>query len=149
MDEDVGNCVAVHCKGGKGRTGVMVASWLLYSRWGGGGGGFASASSALELMRKFEQFFRMNLCMGRAFVRSLCAFCDCMIVWLCVRAGVRACGRACVRACRFSTTVVDALQWFAMARTGESAKAAQGVSTASHTRARAHTNTHTLRHAQT
>jgi protein-tyrosine phosphatase len=26
------NVVAVHCKGGKGRTGTMVASWLLYSK---------------------------------------------------------------------------------------------------------------------
>ena len=28
--EDGANCLAVHCKGGKGRTGVMVAAWLMY-----------------------------------------------------------------------------------------------------------------------
>ncbi|OII70851.1 membrane bound phosphatase [Cryptosporidium ubiquitum] len=29
---DVKNVVAIHCKGGKGRTGIVVVSWLLYSR---------------------------------------------------------------------------------------------------------------------
>merc|ERR1711874_181332 len=32
MNRDPQNIVAVHCKGGKGRTGSFIASWLLYSR---------------------------------------------------------------------------------------------------------------------
>jgi len=32
MHKDTRNVLAVHCKAGKGRTGCMVASWLLYSR---------------------------------------------------------------------------------------------------------------------
>lgn len=31
MEEDQSNVVGVHCKTGKGRTGVLVSSWLLYS----------------------------------------------------------------------------------------------------------------------
>ena len=31
MDESVHNVIAVHCKGGKGRTGVFVCAWLRYS----------------------------------------------------------------------------------------------------------------------
>jgi PTEN phosphatase family protein len=31
MEEDQFNVVGVHCKSGKGRTGVLVSSWLLYS----------------------------------------------------------------------------------------------------------------------
>jgi hypothetical protein len=30
--ESPSNCIAVHCKGGKGRTGVVVAAYLNYSR---------------------------------------------------------------------------------------------------------------------
>jgi hypothetical protein len=33
MGDDPGNCIVVHCKGGKGRTGVMVCAWLLYTRF--------------------------------------------------------------------------------------------------------------------
>ena len=33
MDESVHNVVAVHCKGGKGRTGVFVCAWLRYSEF--------------------------------------------------------------------------------------------------------------------
>lgn len=40
---DPENVIAVHCKGGKGRTGVMVCCWLLYS------GHRATALDALEL----------------------------------------------------------------------------------------------------
>jgi PTEN phosphatase family protein len=33
LDEDPKTCIAVHCKSGRDRTGVMVASWLMYSRF--------------------------------------------------------------------------------------------------------------------
>ena len=33
MDDDPAHCIAVHCKGGKGHTGVFVCAWLLYSRF--------------------------------------------------------------------------------------------------------------------
>lgn len=33
METDKDNVLAVHCKGGKGRTGVVVASWLLFSQF--------------------------------------------------------------------------------------------------------------------
>ena len=32
MKESPDNVIAVHCKGGKGRTGTMICSWLLYTR---------------------------------------------------------------------------------------------------------------------
>jgi PTEN homologous phosphatase len=60
MDMDPLNCIAIHCRGGKGRTGVMVCAWLLYTR--------------------------------------------------------------------FCRTTGQALEWFAAVRTGERARAAQGVS---------------------
>lgn len=31
MEKDERNVIAVHCKGGKGRTGMMVAAWLVRS----------------------------------------------------------------------------------------------------------------------
>jgi hypothetical protein len=31
MEADPLHCLAVHCRGGKGRTGVMIAAWLLYT----------------------------------------------------------------------------------------------------------------------
>lgn len=33
MDEGSHNVIAVHCKGGKGRTGVFVCAWLRYSQF--------------------------------------------------------------------------------------------------------------------
>eukprot|EP00291_Cryptomonas_curvata_P017130 CAMPEP_0172171826 /NCGR_PEP_ID=MMETSP1050-20130122/12107_1 /TAXON_ID=233186 /ORGANISM="Cryptomonas curvata, Strain CCAP979/52" /LENGTH=1269 /DNA_ID=CAMNT_0012843299 /DNA_START=441 /DNA_END=4250 /DNA_ORIENTATION=- len=33
LDEDPKTCIAVHCKSGRDRTGVMIAAWLLYSRF--------------------------------------------------------------------------------------------------------------------
>lgn len=32
MDADPENVIAVHCKGGKGRTGTMICIWLLESK---------------------------------------------------------------------------------------------------------------------
>ena len=37
IDEDPKTCIAVHCKSGRDRTGVMIAAWLMYS-------GFASSA---------------------------------------------------------------------------------------------------------
>lgn len=31
MNEDPANVIAVHCKGGKGRTGTMICVWLVES----------------------------------------------------------------------------------------------------------------------
>ena len=31
MEADSENIIAIHCKGGKGRTGTMVATWLIES----------------------------------------------------------------------------------------------------------------------
>ena len=42
MEEDEENVVVVHCKGGKGRTGMMVAAWLVRS------GLFQQARESLE-----------------------------------------------------------------------------------------------------
>ena len=36
------NVIAVHCKGGKGRTGCCIAAWLVYSKQ------FKTAKSALD-----------------------------------------------------------------------------------------------------
>jgi phosphatidylinositol-3,4,5-trisphosphate 3-phosphatase/dual-specificity protein phosphatase PTEN len=44
VDEDSDNCLAVHCKGGKGRTGVFICAWLIYS-------GFSA--SAVDAMAGF------------------------------------------------------------------------------------------------
>jgi PTEN phosphatase family protein len=44
MEADPGNVIAVHCKGGKGRTGTMICIWLLESR---------ECSNAKEALNKF------------------------------------------------------------------------------------------------
>ena len=31
LEKDSSNVIAVHCKGGKGRTGTMISTWLLDS----------------------------------------------------------------------------------------------------------------------
>lgn len=46
MAEDPSNVIAVHCKGGKGRTGMMVAAWLLRS------GQFPQAQQSLAYFRE-------------------------------------------------------------------------------------------------
>jgi len=45
-DQFPGGIVAVHCKGGKGRTGSLCAAWLLYSQC------VASANAALQMFAK-------------------------------------------------------------------------------------------------
>jgi protein-tyrosine phosphatase len=42
LKQDPANVVAVHCRGGKGRTGMCICAWLLYSRM------FTSAQLALD-----------------------------------------------------------------------------------------------------
>ena len=42
MNKDEQNICAIHCKAGKGRTGVMICCYLLYSRI------FTSAKDALK-----------------------------------------------------------------------------------------------------
>ena len=46
LHADASNVIAVHCKGGKGRTGTMICCWLLES------GSFESARDALEFFGK-------------------------------------------------------------------------------------------------
>lgn len=46
MSEDSRNVIAVHCKGGKGRTGTMVAAWLVRS------GLFSQAQQSLAYFRE-------------------------------------------------------------------------------------------------
>ena len=46
MEEDPENVIAVHCKGGKGRTGMMVAAWLVRS------GLFPQAQQSLAYFRE-------------------------------------------------------------------------------------------------
>ena len=46
MEEDQRNVIAVHCKGGKGRTGTMVAAWLVRS------GLFRQAQDSLAYFRE-------------------------------------------------------------------------------------------------
>ena len=54
LDESPENVVAVHCKAGKGRTGVMIASFLVHDRF------FTEADDALA----FYGFSRTNDCEG-------------------------------------------------------------------------------------
>ena len=44
MDADPENIIAVHCKGGKGRTGTIICTWLIES------GNFAKAQVCLNLL---------------------------------------------------------------------------------------------------
>ena len=46
MSEDSQNVIVVHCKGGKGRTGTMVAAWLVRS------GLFSQAQQSLAYFRE-------------------------------------------------------------------------------------------------
>lgn len=46
MERDSRNVIAVHCKGGKGRTGMMVAAWLVRS------GQFQQAQQSLAYFRE-------------------------------------------------------------------------------------------------
>ena len=42
MSTNKDNVIAVHCKGGKGRTGCCIAAWLIYSKQ------FKTAKEALD-----------------------------------------------------------------------------------------------------
>lgn len=46
MDQDQRNVIAVHCKGGKGRTGTMISAWLVRS------GLFPQAQKSLAYFRE-------------------------------------------------------------------------------------------------
>ena len=48
MAQEKGRVVAVHCKGGKGRSGSLCCAWLLYSRE------CETADAALEKVSEWE-----------------------------------------------------------------------------------------------
>ena len=55
LQEDERNVVAVHCKGGKGRTGTMIACWLLYSSLSAQDDGSGSSLFAEDAMKLFAR----------------------------------------------------------------------------------------------
>jgi hypothetical protein len=93
LSKDPENVIAIHCKGGKGRTGLMVAAWLLYSKRQtrhamvseqamlifaerrtnielGGGLQGVSGQSQIRYLHYFEQLcFLVSVCEGFVSVR--------------------------------------------------------------------------------